>query len=63
MDSANLGKVIVLGIAGIALFMLVTRVLPGIIAITSSILSILISFAIVALVAFGLVRFLRHRLK
>ena len=59
MDSSKMSRIVVYGIIGVAAFVILTKVLPTVLAVAGNILSIIVSLAIVAFVGLGFVKILK----
>jgi len=59
MDSSKISRAIIIGVIGVAAFMIVTRVLPTVFGIVGNLLSIIVSLAVVAFVGLGLIKILK----
>ena len=59
MDSSKISRAIIIGVVGVAAFVMVTRVLPTVFGIVGNLLSIIVSLAVVAFVGLGLIKILK----
>jgi len=59
MDSSKISRAVIMGIIGLAAFVIVTRVLPTVLGIVGNLLSIIVSLAVVAFVGLGLIKILK----
>jgi len=59
MDSSKISRAIIIGVIGVAAFVIVTRVLPTVFGIVGNLLSIIVSLAVVAFVGLGLIKILK----
>ena len=63
MDSSSIGRVVLIGIGAVLIFVFITKVLPKVLALASNLIGMAVSLAIVFIVGLILVRVLKWRLK
>ena len=59
MDSSKISRAVIIGLMGLAAFVVITRVLPTVLGIVGNLLSIIVSLAVVAFVGLGLIKILK----
>ncbi len=59
MDSSKMSRAVIIGLIGIAAFVVITKVLPTVLGIVGNLLSIIVSLAVVAFVGLGLIKILK----